>query len=142
MDAKPRRLRSRLRIPQVLKATVQLSLAVLGVYSVAETAPAFPWTSFRAIASEHPTGNRHRCDPDDDRTEIAAFLIFRPAGFYRLWTMLRGPDWVAIHYDGEARPDWVWRGTWSGDDLSIASVVAYDPVAHVSGCDLLFRAQP
>ncbi len=117
-------------------------LVALVVGSVAETAPVFPWTSFRAIAQEQPTGGSYVCKPEDGRTEIAEFLILRPSEFYRLWTVLKGPDWVAIHYDGEARPDWVWRGTWSGDDLSVASVVSYDPVAHASGCDLLFRRHP
>jgi len=124
------------------EATAQFLLVLLFIWPTAEAAPTFPWTSFRAIAAEHPTGSRNFCDPDDGRTEVVDFLILRPPGFYRLWTMLRGPDWVAIRYDGEARPDWVWRGTWSGDNLSVVSAAAYDPVAHVSGCDLLFRARP
>ena len=82
------------------------------------------------------------CYGEDDRTRITSLLILHLRGFYRLWAMLNGPHWVAIHYDEEARPDWVWRGTWSGDNLSVASVSLYDPVAHVSACDLLFGARP
>ena len=102
----------------------------------------FPWTSFRAIAREHSVGEVERCNPTDDRTRITAFFIQRPRGFYRLWAMLGGRDWVAVHYDGEARPDWVWRGVWTGDDLVVRSVASFDPVAHASACDLLFGSRP
>lgn len=109
------------------------------VVSAAEATPAFPWTSFRAIAQEHSAGGQARCTSGNNSTEVAEFLIFRTPGFYRIWAMLAGREWVAVHYDGDARPDWVWRGTWTGDTLSVASVAAYDPAAHHSGCDLLFR---
>ena len=98
----------------------------------------FPWTSLRAIAEEHPGGSVGVCIPNDDATRLAALLIERPPDFYRFWAMLDGPAWVAIHYDGEARPDWVWHGIWSGDNLRVASVSPYDPTAHASVCDLFF----
>lgn len=117
---------------------IAVTLLLLAV-SVAEAAPAFPWTSFRAIAQEHSVGGRARCISGNDHTEVAEFLVFRAPGFYRIWAMLQGREWVAVHYDGDARPDWVWRGTWSEDTLSVASAVAYDPTVHRSGCDLLFQ---
>lgn len=107
--------------------------------SAAEAAPAFPWTSFQAIAQEHSVSGRARCVFENEGTEVAEFFVFRAPGFYRIWAMLQGRDWVAVHYDGDARPDWVWRGTWSGDTLSVAAAGAYDPAAHHSGCDLLFQ---
>lgn len=54
--------------------------------------------------------------------------------------MLHGPQWIAVHYDGEARPDWVWRGTWSGDVLTVTSVSPYDRYAHASACEMLFES--
>lgn len=94
------------------------------------------------MAEEHPMRGLSRCDPREGRTEITDIVLLRPPGFYRLWVMLNGPDWAAIRYDEEARPDWVWRGTWSGDALSVASVSAYDPIAHASACELLFGTHP
>lgn len=108
----------------------------------AEAEPTFPWTSFRAIAREYSLGEVELCNPTDHHTRIAAFVIHRPRGFYRLWATLHAQDWVAVHYDGQARPDWVWRGVWSGDDLLVRSVASYDPVAHASACDLLFDSRP
>lgn len=125
------------------RRTGQAFIATLLLWSdLAGAEPAFPWTSFRAIAREYSVGEINRCDPADDRTRIAEFVIQRSMGFYRLWATLHGHDWVAVHYDGEARPDWVWRGTWTGDNLVEGSVVSYDPVAHASACTLLFESRP
>ena len=126
-------MRQRLTVPLFLVALIVCSeRAVAG--------PPFPWASLLAIAEERPIGDTGFCNSRDNDTQIAALLINvrGTQGFYRLWAMLRGPKWVAIHYDGEGRPDWVWRGAWSGDALSVASVSPYDPVAHSSACDLLF----
>ena len=115
-----------------------LALILCPGRAVAE--PTFPWASLRAIAAERPIGDTGLCNSEDNNTQIVALLIQmpHPNGFYRMWAMLRGPKWVAIRYDGEGRPDWVWRGTWSGDDLSVASGSLYDPGAHSSACELLF----
>ena len=122
---------------------LQLCLAAwLACPGAAETAPSFPWTSFQAIAAEHPSGSVFRCDQNDGRTGVAAIFVDHPPEFFRIWFQLSGPDWVAIRFNGEARPDWVWRGTWSGDHLRVGSASAYDPVAHASACDLLFNASP
>ena len=119
--------------------TARLVLALLFLYSeTAGAAPAFPWTSFRAIGQERPAGDMDLCNPENPRTRIAAMIIHHPQGFYRLWAMLHGPEWMAVHYDGEARPDWVWRGTWSGDVLAVTSVSPFDPYGHASACDVLF----
>lgn len=104
----------------------------------AAAAPGFPWTSFRTLAEDRTTHGIYRCDPSGGRNEIVSVVLLRPAGFYRFWAVLKGPDWVALHYDAEARPDWVWSGTWSDDDLSVTTVSPYNPVAHASACDLLF----
>ena len=110
---------------------------------LAEAEPSFPWTSFQAIPREHSVGEVDRCNPIDDRTRFTAFFIQGSREFYRLWAMLDGRrDWIAVHYDGDARPDWVWRGVWAGDDLVVRSVVSYDPVAHASACELLFGPRP
>ncbi|MGH7262334.1 MAG: hypothetical protein ACREH7_00225 [Candidatus Rokuibacteriota bacterium] len=109
---------------------------------LAQAGPSFPWTSFRAIPRERSVGEVDRCNPADDRTRITAFFIQGSREFYRLWAMLNGRDWVAVHYDGEARPDWVWLGVWAGDDLVVRSVVSYDPVTHASACELLFGTRP
>jgi hypothetical protein len=109
--------------------------------SVARAGPAFPWTSFRAIAQEEPTANVAHCVPGDDGTRVTAFLIGRAPEFYQVWATVSGPDWVAVHYNGEGRPDWVWHGVWSGDRLSVAAVSAYDPVAHATACDMLFNGR-
>ena len=115
-----------------------LALVLCAGRAVAE--PAFPWVSLRAIAEERPVGDTGFCNSQDNDTQIVATLIqtHRHDGFYRMWAMLRGPKRVAIHYDGEGRPAWVWRGTWSGDDLSVASGSGYDPGAHSSACEILF----
>ncbi|MBI4611335.1 MAG: hypothetical protein HY726_20285 [Candidatus Rokubacteria bacterium] len=124
------------------RITVRLVfLAWLVSPETAGAAPGFPWTSFRALAEDRTTHGIYRCDPAQGRNEVVAVVLIRPAEFYRFWTMLKGPDWIAIHYDAEARPDWVWRGTWSGDDLSVTRVSRFDPVAHASACDLLFGAR-
>ncbi len=125
------------------RVTVLLLLVLVLVWSeAAQAGPSFPWSSFRAIAKEPTTRGVARCNPDDSHTEIVAILIVHPPGFYRLWAMLTGPEWAAVRYDEEARPDWVWRGSWSGDTLSVVSVSPYDAVAHDSGCTLLFRTRP
>jgi len=132
--------RARGALPGTVHLFVAASLACAGV---ADAAPPFPWTSLRAIAAEHPIGQLYPCDPNDGRTAITAFFVERSREFFRIWIRLRGPDWVAVHFDEEARPDWVWHGTWSGDLLRVSSVAAFDPVAHASACDLLFNtAQP
>ncbi len=119
-----------------------LAACLLGS-ELAEAEPSFPWTSFRAIPRERSVGEVERCNPLDDRTKFTAFFIQGSQEFYRLWAMLDGRrDWVAVHYDGDARPDWVWRGIWAGDDLVVRSVVLYDPVAHASACELLFENKP
>ena len=119
-----------------------LFIALLVWAEAAEAAPDFPWTSFQAIVAEDPVRDLYLCDAKDSRTRITAFLILYPQGFYRLWAMLDGHEWVAIRYDEEARPDLVWRGTWSADNLSVSSVGSYDPVRHLSACDLLFGTRP
>ncbi len=125
------------------RRAVQVLLAALFLWSgVARGEPTFPWTSFRAIARDDSFGEVARCNPTDDRTRVTAFFIQHPRGFYRLWAMHNGRDWVAVHYDGEARPDWVWRGVWAGDDLIVGSVFSYDPVAHASACKILFGPRP
>lgn len=129
-------------LPRARSTARVLFVALVACSAAAETAPTLPWTSFRAIAEEHPLREIYRCSQEDGRTQIIAILIQHPPGFYRLWAKLRGSDWVAIRYDAEARPDWVWRGTWSGDELRVASVSAFDPAAHASACDLLFRTLP
>ena len=119
--------------------TAGLFLALL-LHSL-ETAgptPTFPWTSLRAIAREHPTGEVNLCKPENPRTRMTALFIGRPRGFYRFWAMIHGPEWMAVRYDGEARPEWVWRGTWSGDVLTVTSVSPYDRYAHASACEVLF----
>ncbi len=65
-------------------------------------------------------------------------FIHHPQGFYRVWAMLHGREWMAVRYNGEARPDWVWRGTWAGDILTVTSALPYDVYAHASACDVLF----
>lgn len=122
-------------------AEIFLAAFLLGP-GLAGAEPAFPWTSFQAIAHEDFVGEVDRCNPVDDRTRITAFFIGRPRGFYRLWAMLHGRDWVAVHYDGDARPDWVWRGVWAGDDLVVRSVASYDSGAHASACEILFGPRP
>jgi len=120
---------------------VHLVLVALVICSGRAVAgPTFPWASFRAIAEERPIGDTGFCDSRDTDTQITALLITMHDSqeFYRLWAMVRGPEWVAIHYDGEGRPGRVWRGTWSGNDLTVASEAPYDPVAHSSACELLF----
>jgi hypothetical protein len=109
--------------------------------SAAGAGPAFPWTSFLAIAREEPAAHVAHCVPGDDGTRVTAFFIGRAPEFYQVWATVSGPDWVAVHYNGEGRPDWVWRGAWSGDRLSVASVSAYDPVAHATACDMLFNGR-
>ena len=110
---------------------------------LAEAEPSFPWTSFRAIPRERSLGEVERCNPLDEQTKFTAFFIQGSREFYRLWAMLDGRhDWIAVHYDGDARPDWVWLGIWAGDDLLVRSVVSYDPVAHASACELLFGSRP
>ncbi len=104
--------------------------------------PAFPWTSLRVMVAEHSIAGIGVCNPYDDGTRLTALLIGRGSGFYRFWAVLNGPAWLAIHYDDEARPDWVWRGSWAGDRLQVASVSPYDPAAHPSACEILFEAGP
>ena len=122
-------------------APVFLVALLLGL-ELGEAAPTFPWASFQSIHREYSLGEVNLCNPRDSRTRITEFFIQRPRGFYRLWAMLHGRDWVAVHYDGSARPDWVWRGVWSGDDLVVRSVASFDPVAHASACELLFEPRP
>ena len=124
-----------------LRAASLLPVLALILWSGrADAEPAFPWTSLRAIAEERPVGDTGFCNPQDTSTQIVAILIQtrRHDGFYRMWAMLRGPRWTAIHYDGEGRPGWVWHGTVSGDDLSVVSVSGYDSGAHGAACELLF----
>ncbi len=121
--------------------TWRLWLALLMFWSeTAGAAPAFPWSSFRAIAQERPAGYIANCNPQNERTRIAELVIRQPRGFYRLWAALNGSEWMAIHYDGEAHPEWVWRGTWSGDALTVTRVSPYDPYTHASACDVLFES--
>lgn len=115
-----------------------LLMALLLWTDTTGAAPAFPWASFRAIAQEQPAGDVGLCNPEDDHTKITAMFIGRPPGFYRMWAMLDGPEWLAVHYDGDARPDWVWRGTWAGDRLTVTWVSPFDPYAHASACHVLF----
>ncbi|MBI2153177.1 MAG: hypothetical protein HYU24_05660 [Candidatus Rokubacteria bacterium] len=78
------------------------------------------------------------CNPENPRTRITTLFIERPQGFYRFGAMAHGPEWMAVRYDVEARPDWVWRGTWSGDVLTVTSVSPYDRYGHASACEVLF----
>ena len=119
--------------------TGRLLLALLLLSSeTAGPAPAFPWQSFRAIAQEPMAGEVNLCNPENPRTRVTAFFIHRPMGFYRVWAMTHGREWMAVRYDGDARPEWVWRGTWAGDVLAVTSVSPYDRSAHASACEVLF----
>ena len=119
--------------------TLRLLLALLLLSAgTAISAPAFPWKSFRAIAQEPIVGEVNLCNPENPRTRITALFIDRPMGFYRLWAVIHGREWMAVSYDGDARPEWVWRGTWAGDALTVTSVSPYDRYAHASACEVLF----
>lgn len=117
-------------------------LSILGCAGSAATEPAFPWTTLTAVARESPHRDLGQCQPRNSRSSVVAFLMSRPQGFYRLYVMLHGPRWIALHYDEDAVPDRVWYGTWSGDHLLVTSASPYDPIAHASACDALFDHHP
>lgn len=125
------------------RSAIRLSLIGALLWTgFARAEPVFPWTTFQTLAAEASVRDLYECREAEHTTHVTELLIFRPAGFYRLWTMLHGAEWIAIHYDREARPDWVWRGTWFGDLLSVVSGSSYDQATHLSACDLLFQPRP
>jgi hypothetical protein len=118
---------------------VRLALIALLLWSGPPGPPPFPWTSLAALREERPVANLGTCVPGDERTRVVTLLVLKPREFYRFWTPINGSDWVAIGFDSEGRPAWVWRGTSAGDELAVTSATPYDPAAPLVPCEALFR---